>query len=146
MKFSRLLLFCLVFLFASTAFSQIYEWVDENGVKRYSDRPPPKGTQIIKQYDEIITENADNSSLPSNENTQETIQKKETEAVKSKGQDQTGDDNKVIDASDDSQDSETVGRLKTNLKKRTSSKKQRRLMRRLKAAEVKEKQEADKSD
>ncbi len=139
MKFSRLILFCLALFFASTAFSQIYEWVDENGVKRYSNQAPPKNARDVKQYEEVVTENVDDSSLPSNENTQETIQKKEPEAVKSKGQDQTGDDNKVIDASDDSQESETVGRLKTNLKKRTSSKKQRRLMRRLKAAEVKEK-------
>jgi hypothetical protein len=146
LKFSRLLLFCLVFLFASTAFSQIYEWVDENGVKRYSNQAPPKNARDVKQYDEVITQNADDSSLPSNENTQETIQKKETEAVKSKGQDQTGDDKKVVDASDDSQDSDTVKRLKRTLEKRTTTNKQRKLLRRLKAAEAKEKQEAGKSN
>jgi hypothetical protein len=145
-KFLRLILFCLALFFASTAFSQIYEWVDENGVKRYSNQAPPKNARDVKQYDEVVTENADDSSLPSDENTQETIQKKETEAVKSKGQDQTGDDKKVVDASDDSQDSETVKQLKKALEKRTTSNKQRILLRRLKAAEAKEKQEADKSD
>ncbi len=146
MKFLRLILFCLALFFASTAFSQIYEWVDENGVKRYSNQAPPKNARDVKQYDEVVTENADDSSLPSNENTQETIQKKETEAVKSKGQDQTGDDKKVIAAPDDSQDSETVTQLKKSLEKRTTSNKQRKLLRRLKAAEANEKQEAGKSD
>ncbi len=146
MKFSRLILFCLALFFASTAFSQIYEWVDENGVKRYSNQAPPKNARDVKQYDEVVTENADDSSLPSNENTQETIQKKETEAVKSKGQDQTGDDKKVIDTSADSEDSEPVKRLKRSLEKRTSATKQRKLLRRLKAAEANEKQEAGKSD
>ena len=139
MKLSRLILFWLLLFFASTAFSQIYEWVDENGVKRYSNQAPPQNARDVKQVDEVVTENTDVPALPSNENTQETAQKKEPEAVDSKEQNQAGDDKKIIDASDGSQDSETVKRLKTNLKKRTSSKKQRKLTRRLKAAEAKKK-------
>jgi hypothetical protein len=140
------MLFCLLLFFASTAFSQIYEWVDENGVKQYSNQASPKNAREVKQHDEIVTENEDDSSVPSNENIQETIQKKETDTVKSKGQDQTGDDKKVIDTSAESEDSETVKRLKRSLEKRTSATKQRKLMRRLKAAEIKEKNEAEKNN
>ncbi len=143
MKYSRLMLFCLLLFFASTAFSQIYEWVDENGVKQYSNQAPPKNARDVKKHDEIVKENEDDSSVLSNENTQETIQEKETDTVKSKGQDQTGDDKKVIDTSAESEDSETVKRLKRSLEKRTSATKQRKLMRRLKAAEIKEKNEAE---
>ena len=30
---------------ASLAFGQIYQWVDENGVRHFSDQPPPDGRE-----------------------------------------------------------------------------------------------------
>jgi hypothetical protein len=146
LKFSRLLLFCLVFLFASTAFSQIYEWVDENGVKRYSDRPPPKGTQIIKQYDEIITENEDITLPPATKNTQQKHLIDSSGDKNLKPPKQAENDRKGGNSSDDSQDSETVTQLKKALENKITSSRRRKLLRRLKAAEAKEKQKSDARD
>ena len=38
------------------SFGQIYEWMDENGVKHFSNEPPPEGIEEFSQTDEIITE------------------------------------------------------------------------------------------
>lgn len=146
MKFSRLLLFCLVFLFASTAFSQIYEWVDENGVKRYSNRPPPKGTQIIKQYDEIITENEDITLPVATKNTQQKHSIDSSGDKNIKSPKQAENDRKGGNSSDDSQDSETVTQLKKALENKITSSQRRKLLRRLKAAEANEKQKNDARD
>ncbi len=37
---NRTLLFVFIFLFSTAAFSQVYKWVDEDGVVHYGDSPP----------------------------------------------------------------------------------------------------------
>jgi hypothetical protein len=37
---------------------EIYEWIDENGVKHFSEEPPPKGAKIVKEIEEIPSDNA----------------------------------------------------------------------------------------
>ena len=50
----------LVFLLflPCAAFGEIYGWVDENGVKRYSNDPPPPGVTVFTQQTEIVTDDA----------------------------------------------------------------------------------------
>lgn len=36
-------LFFFLFLWSSLVFGQVYQWVDENGVRHFSDQPPPDG-------------------------------------------------------------------------------------------------------
>ncbi len=44
----------LIFLLLPCAsFGEIYGWVDENGVKHYSNDPPPEGVKAISQTAEI---------------------------------------------------------------------------------------------
>ena len=35
----------LLLFWASLAFGQVYQWVDENGVRHFSDQPPPDGRE-----------------------------------------------------------------------------------------------------
>lgn len=39
---------------------EIYEWIDENGVKHFSEEPPPKGSKIVKEIKEIPSGKASN--------------------------------------------------------------------------------------
>ena len=40
-------------LLATAAFgSEIYQWIDENGVRRYSNQPPPEGVEVIRRTQE----------------------------------------------------------------------------------------------
>lgn len=45
--------FMIIFLISSLSFAEIYGWKDENGVKRFSNEPPPEGTKILSQKEEI---------------------------------------------------------------------------------------------
>ena len=57
MNTRNLLAVCLiVLLFPCGSFGEIYGWVDENGVKHYSNYPPPDGVKVISQDAEIRTE------------------------------------------------------------------------------------------
>jgi hypothetical protein len=38
---------------AVPVFAQIYEWVDENGVKRFSNEPPPESAVNVKATEEL---------------------------------------------------------------------------------------------
>ncbi len=49
---SSLILFLLL---PSLAFGEIYGWIDENGVKHFSNDPPPGGTTAVIQTREIST-------------------------------------------------------------------------------------------
>jgi len=40
-------------LSAGAALADLYIWTDSNGVKRYSDSPPPSGTANVKTTEEI---------------------------------------------------------------------------------------------
>ena len=47
----------LIFLLLPCAsFGEIYGWVDENGVKHYSNDPPPEGVKAISQTAEITAD------------------------------------------------------------------------------------------
>ena len=35
------------------ALAEVYGWIDENGVKHYSNEPPPPGTTVVKKKTEI---------------------------------------------------------------------------------------------
>ena len=44
----------VVFLFlASPLRAQVYQWVDEKGVKHYSNTPPPQGVTEVREYNEV---------------------------------------------------------------------------------------------
>lgn len=53
----RIAAVCLVsVLLPCAAFGEIYGWVDENGVKHYSNDPPPEGGTVFSQDIEIKTD------------------------------------------------------------------------------------------
>ena len=66
--FSALMLSCF---WVSAPSADIYQWVDENGVKRFSSDPPPKGVEYKKVGEEITSDAA----------VDEETQAKETEAL-----------------------------------------------------------------
>lgn len=50
----KLLGMLAVLLIATTPLQgQVYEWVDENGVKHYSNTPPPDGVTGLRTYEEL---------------------------------------------------------------------------------------------
>jgi hypothetical protein len=51
-----LILVCCIWTFPEAG--EIYEWIDENGVKHFSEEPPPKGAKIVKEIEEIPSDNA----------------------------------------------------------------------------------------
>ena len=59
MKSQIILLGILIILFISSPVgAQVYKWVDENGVTRYSDSPPPEGVESYETEDEIAYDEA----------------------------------------------------------------------------------------
>ena len=48
--------FLMLLALPCASFAQIYEWVDEKGVKHYSNDPPPDGVEVFSQSDEIQTD------------------------------------------------------------------------------------------
>ena len=38
---------------ASPLQAQLYQWVDENGVKHFSNTPPPEGATVVREYEEV---------------------------------------------------------------------------------------------
>jgi hypothetical protein len=54
MKRPTLLILVAVFcLWSSIAAAQIYEWIDKNGVRHFSNVPPPAGAKIVNQQEAI---------------------------------------------------------------------------------------------
>lgn len=51
------MLICLVmvglFFVPCALAGQVYEWIDENGVKHFTNEPPPPGARIVEQEKEI---------------------------------------------------------------------------------------------
>jgi hypothetical protein len=43
----------LVLFYPFVASGEMYSWIDENGVKHYSNEPPPPGTTVVKKKTEI---------------------------------------------------------------------------------------------
>ncbi len=137
MKYSRLILFFVLLFFASDALSQIYEWVDENGVKRYSNQPPPENAQVINKYDEIVTENEDKSSS-AEQNKEQKDSEANADIQKPTAPQQEDNKQKDVESAPDTQESETIRKLKEALNKNVTSRKRRKLLRQLKAAEARE--------
>ena len=48
--------FLMLLALPCVTLGQIYEWVDEKGVKHYSNEPPPDGVEVFSQSDEIQTD------------------------------------------------------------------------------------------
>ncbi|MFH1102950.1 MAG: DUF4124 domain-containing protein [Pseudomonadota bacterium] len=132
--------FILIFFSGSGLSSEIYHWIDEQGIVHYSNELPPANARIIRQWGEIRSDHEsktdteqngkqDTSSTSPVEMTGESPDKKPIEEPKEPKQKK--------DSGEES-DSETLQRLKKNLKTRTSSDQQRKLQRRIKALESKE--------
>ena len=52
-----------VFFIATTPLQgQVYQWVDENGVKHFSNTPPPDGVNDLRTYKEVKSESGAESS------------------------------------------------------------------------------------
>jgi len=45
----------MVILFASVPFAEMYSWTDENGVKNYSNEPPPEGVEASSSWKEVVS-------------------------------------------------------------------------------------------
>lgn len=52
-KIIFLCLICFSMAWVPIAGAQLYHWIDENGVKRFSNEPPPEGVEIIDKEKEI---------------------------------------------------------------------------------------------
>ena len=131
---------CLILFPADLLCSEIYQWIDEQGIVHYSNEVPPANARIIKQWGEIQSDHGSKTDTEQNgkQNTSS------TSPVETTGE---SPDKKLIKEpmepiqkkdSGEEGDSETLQRLKKNLKTRTSSDQQRKLQRRIKALESKE--------
>jgi len=59
-KFTLLLLtICLV---PVSGYAQVYQYIDKDGVERYSNQPPPKGAKIIGETQEVQYDKAADSA------------------------------------------------------------------------------------
>jgi hypothetical protein len=58
MKFVAFVLILVCCIWTLPEAGEIYEWIDENGVKHFSEEPPPKGAKIVKEIEEIPSDNA----------------------------------------------------------------------------------------
>ncbi len=117
-RFIFFLTFIMAIGIGSGVRAEITSWVDENGVRHFSNKPAPEGVES-ESKPEIITPEWRIKQIEAQEKKEEeerkireAIQKKESEALKSKGQDQTDEEKKVIDESTDNQDYDTIRRLK----------------------------------
>jgi hypothetical protein len=57
-KLSLLAALLTFFFFPQLTFGEIYSWIDENGVKHFSNEPPLEGVKILNQTKEIKTDKA----------------------------------------------------------------------------------------
>ncbi len=117
-RFILLLTFIMAMAIGGGVRAEITSWVDEDGVRHFSNKPAPEGVES-ESKSEIITPEWRIKQIEAQEKKEEeerkireAIQKEESEALRSKGQDQADEDKKVIDGSDDSQDYNTIRRLK----------------------------------
>jgi len=119
----------ILFPFTDTALSDIYRWIDDTGVVHYSNDPPPEDAEKIQKYPELSSEDR-------NIETEAAAYEKEPDTAAS-----TATPSEMGDAASGAQtppDSETMTRLKKNLKTRTSSHQQRKFQRRIKARQIEE--------
>jgi len=45
----------IVILFASVPFAEMYSWTDANGVKHFSQEPPPEGVEASSSWREVVS-------------------------------------------------------------------------------------------
>ncbi|CAB5088844.1 hypothetical protein D3OALGA1CA_1731 [Olavius algarvensis associated proteobacterium Delta 3] len=45
----------IMILFASVPLAEMYSWTDENGVKNYSNEPPPEGVEASSSWKEVVS-------------------------------------------------------------------------------------------
>jgi len=55
-KLSLLAVLLMFFFLPQLTFGEIYSWIDENGVKHFSNEPPPEGVKVLNQTKEIKTD------------------------------------------------------------------------------------------
>jgi hypothetical protein len=55
-KLSYLAALLMFFFLPQLTSAEIYSWIDENGVKHFSNEPPPEGVKILNQTKEIKTD------------------------------------------------------------------------------------------
>jgi hypothetical protein len=53
MRIRSLLAVAVIFIALPCIAGQIYEWIDENGVKHFTNEPPPPGATVVKEAEEI---------------------------------------------------------------------------------------------
>ena len=58
MKLAAFVLILVCCIWTLPEAGKIYEWTDENGVKHFSEEPPPKGENIVKKIETIPSDNA----------------------------------------------------------------------------------------
>ena len=66
----RMQFLALLFFLAVQAFANIYSWTDRNGVKHYSNDPPPDGekvTDLIVMEESVIEESKADTTKPQGE-------------------------------------------------------------------------------
>ena len=98
-----LILVCCIWTFSEAG--EIYEWIDENGQKHFSDDPPPKGEKIVKEIE----------AIPSDKTTDQKSVQEGTGAVNKDLQQQETSTTQITPAessgSDDSIEGENVDRV-----------------------------------
>jgi hypothetical protein len=58
----------------TTLFASVYIWTDENGVKHYSNTPPPQETDNFEEETEIVTEESKDKTENSSEDPQNNLE------------------------------------------------------------------------
>lgn len=72
-KMTKLLIVLLLLATPTVLTAEIFEWTDENGVKHYTDTPPPEKKAGVKTVSAIQPSAAEeNKKVAQNENTKET--------------------------------------------------------------------------
>ena len=95
---------CLVI--ASAAPAQVYQWVDEDGVKHFSNTPPPEGASDVRQYEEEKSSAAPESAQQPQAETPPADQPVvETEGEESV-EEETGSEGEIADEAPSSADTE----------------------------------------
>ncbi|MEJ2102060.1 MAG: DUF4124 domain-containing protein [Desulfobacterales bacterium] len=75
-----LILFSMFCLGTSLEADEIYQWVDQNGVKHFTNQPPPPGAKIVNQQQAIQT---DEAAVQANKQQQQKVLKEAAEQQES---------------------------------------------------------------
>jgi protein-tyrosine-phosphatase len=76
-----LILISVFCLWTSLEAGQIYEWIDKNGVRHFTNEPPPRGAKILNEQQAIpYDEAADQKSTQENQEAMDRVLKEQPEA------------------------------------------------------------------